>query len=511
MIPQPPFPWDFDPAGERAAFDALKGRLEGLWGDLFPGDDQHYTSVVVPSQRIGCSSRPSPDFQEERLLFLLIRLRNPRARMVYVTSRPLHPLVLEYYLELVAGVPASHVRAHLTLLCAHDATPRPLAAKILERPRLLQRIRSAIFDPSRAYLTVCEATPLERRLAVMLDLPLNGADPGLAGLATRSGAREVFGAAGVPVPLGIGGLRDADDVAAALVELKHRAPYVLRAAVRLDDAPAGAGHGIVPLADVPSAPGDRAALARIETTRPGDSRDAFIERIGTCGAVVEEVVEGAAASSAEFRVNPRRRVIAVSTHDRILGGPTGHAFAGCRFPAAPAHRDAIRWAGERIATVLAGRGVVSRVGVVFAVSPAGAGRDVKALGIELGIGRVTHPMLALRFLTGGSLDASSGAFVTPAGLPKAYRSTDALWSERYRGLLPEDLVDIVTVNRLRYDRLSETGVLFHLIGGLSETGSLGLTAIGADAAEADRIFDHAVAVLDRECACNVPPSQRLRG
>ena len=81
-------------------------------------------------------------FYEERLLFLLIRLRNPRAHVTYVTSQPVHPLILDYYLHLLAGVPASHARARLTMLCAYDSSPRPLTQKILERPRLIERIRA---------------------------------------------------------------------------------------------------------------------------------------------------------------------------------------------------------------------------------------------------------------------------------------------------------------------------------------------------------------------------------
>ena len=46
-------------------------------------------------------------FYEERLLMLLIRLRNPQAHVVYVTSQPVHPLILDYYLALLMGAVAS--------------------------------------------------------------------------------------------------------------------------------------------------------------------------------------------------------------------------------------------------------------------------------------------------------------------------------------------------------------------------------------------------------------------
>ena len=84
-------------------------------------EEEPHTSVVVPSLTLDQSELrklPGASFYEERLLFLLIRLRNPRARMVYVTSQPVHPIILEYYFQFLAGIPASHARSRLTLLCA---------------------------------------------------------------------------------------------------------------------------------------------------------------------------------------------------------------------------------------------------------------------------------------------------------------------------------------------------------------------------------------------------------
>ena len=41
---------------------------------------------------------------EERALFLLLLLRQPRLRMIYVTSLPVAESVVEYYLGLLPGV-----------------------------------------------------------------------------------------------------------------------------------------------------------------------------------------------------------------------------------------------------------------------------------------------------------------------------------------------------------------------------------------------------------------------
>jgi hypothetical protein len=123
---------------------------------------------------------------------------------------------------------------------------------------------------------------------------------------------------------------------------------------------------------------------------------------------------------------------------------------------------------------------------------------VTALEINLRMGGTTHPYLALQFLTGGSLDPANGLFLSPTGHAKYYRATDNLHSESYRGLLPEDLVDVLTDNKLHYSHGSESGVLFHLIGALSEFGKLGLTAIANSREEVDDLYLRTLEVLDRE-------------
>ena len=152
MIPKPPFLKDLTPEQEISEFQRLKPRLAEVWDSLTMREEEPHTAVVVPSLTLDQSELrkiSGVSFYEERLLFLLIRLRNPRARMVYVTSQPVHPIILEYYLQFLAGIPASHARSRLTLLCADDASPRSLTEKILERPRLVERIRAGIMDPPR--------------------------------------------------------------------------------------------------------------------------------------------------------------------------------------------------------------------------------------------------------------------------------------------------------------------------------------------------------------------------
>ena len=113
----------------------------------------------------------------------------------------------------------------------------------------------------------------------------------------------------------------------------------------------------------------------------------------------------------------------------------------------------------------------------------------RALEINLRVLGTTHPFLALQFLTGGTLDPGYGP-VRVAERPR--RSTT--WPpttcapRRYRGVLPEDLIDIVTDNGLHYSHRTESGVLFHLIGALSEYGKLGLTVIANSPEEVEDLY-----------------------
>jgi hypothetical protein len=104
--------------------------------------------------------------------------------------------------------------------------------------------------------------------------------------------------------------------------------------------------------------------------------------------------------------------------------------------------------------------------------------------------------MTLKFLTNGRYDLSTGLFYSQQGRPKYYVATDNLEKDRYRGLLPNDLMDIIAEHRLHFDTGTETGTVFHLMGCLSEFGKLGLTSIGDSPQQAEDIYQKVVKVLD---------------
>lgn len=490
---------------EIAEFETLKPRLASLWDSVFPGDEEAYTSVIVPSLTLDPAEMTKIAgiaFYEERLLFLLMRLRNPLAHVVYVTSQPIHPMVIDYYLQLLMGIPASHARARLTLICVYDSSPRSLTEKILERPRVVERIRASISDPEQAYLSVYNSTRLERSLAVRLGIPMNAPDPRLIVWGSKSGSRRLFREAGIDHPLGYEDLRTTDDIVSSLVSLHEQRPGLKYALLKLDHGFSGEGNARFEYPAVVDRDSVRDALRKLQFSVKSESVPAYLSKFEKGAGVVEEMIEASEvrSPSVQLRINPRGEVILASTHEQILGGPQGQVFLGCLFPAHDDYRGQMQDVGIQVGYALAKKGVIGRLSVDFLATrngPAGRWR-ITAIEINLRMGGTTHPMLALRFLTGGHFDPVSGLLHAPDGRAKYYRASDNVESERYRGLLPEDLIEIITTNRLDFNHRTGTGVLFHMIGAVSEFGKFGMTAIGNDRDEAERLFYRAIDVLDRE-------------
>ncbi len=114
----------------------------------------------------------------------------------------------------------------LFLVSPQDRSSRPLTIKVLERPQLIDRIRSLIPDCNRAHLVPYNTTYLERDLALRLGIPMYGADPKFFPLGTKTGSRRLFAEAGIPHPLGYGDIRSIPAAVAAICEMRRRKPEI---------------------------------------------------------------------------------------------------------------------------------------------------------------------------------------------------------------------------------------------------------------------------------------------
>src|SRR6516164_11571616 len=246
-------------------FDRLQERMRGVW-EIMERNEEDQSVVVIPSvsvDHIGERSGSLQQAYEERFLVLLLLLRHPRLRMIYVTSMPIAPKIVEYYLALLTGVIPSHARARLSLISVGDASPRPLSEKLLERPHLLSLIRSLVPNPLRSHLVPYNTTPLERDLAIELGIPMYGADPRFFPLGTKSGCRRLFADLGVRHPMGFENLRSIEDVIGALIQMREARPGITSAMVKLNEGVSGEGNALVDLHSLaaPGSPGEREETA----------------------------------------------------------------------------------------------------------------------------------------------------------------------------------------------------------------------------------------------------------
>ena len=167
---------------ELRAFAELQRGLEPMFSRVFSNPEAPRTVVVIPSMSLDheeLAKLRGASRYEERFLCLLMLLQLPATRIVYVTSEPVAPLIVNYYLGLVRGVEPRDARDRLTMLTCDDPSAAPLTEKILPRHRLVATIRDLIDDPGSSHLTCFTATALERTLAVRLGIPLYGCNPAL--------------------------------------------------------------------------------------------------------------------------------------------------------------------------------------------------------------------------------------------------------------------------------------------------------------------------------------------
>jgi hypothetical protein len=433
--------------------------------------------------------------------------------MIYVTSRVILPSIIDYYLDLLPGVIPSHARQRLFLPSPMDGSARPLSEKLLERPRLIEHIRSLIIDPNRAHLIPFNTTNREKELALQLGIPMYGSDPKFFPLGTKSGCRKIFMDEHVQFPLGREDIGSKEDLIEAIAQMRKTKPSIKQVMVKLNEGVSGEGNAVVDLTGLPPVAGgddpgkadamveDRLRAMKFELKEA--TYESYMEMLQDRKGVVEERIMGDEfrSPSVQLRVTPLRKVELLSTHDQLLGGPSGQSYLGCVFPADTAYAPLITREAAKVGKRLAKEGVIGRFALDFVVVRAKDGKwEPYAIEINLRKGGTTHPFLTLQFLTDGTYSTETGIFTAPNGQQKFFVASDHVESPRYRTLTPDDLFDIVVRHKLHFGQTRQTGVVFHMMGALGELGRMGLTAVGNSHEEAKALYERAIAVLNEETA-----------
>ncbi len=495
---------------ELQQFEKIQQGFSNQFTMYFPDNLAPKTIVVIPSltldQEVLAKINGALHY-EERLLCLLMLLRMPRSHVTYVSSMPIDPFIIDYYLHLLPGITGYHARERLTLLSCYDLSAISLTEKILQRSRLIERIKQSIPSGHVAHIACFNTTAFERTLAVRLGIPIYGCDPSLNYFGTKSGGRKFFLKAGVPMPPGAEDLKTYEDIVHAVAALKDMYPDLKKAVIKLNDGFSGEGNAILKY------PGNvnkkelfnwvhHNLFKEIIPVAKDLSIETFLEKFKQMEGIVEAFIDGdiKVSPSAQCRIDPLGKVEVVSTHDQVLGGDCGQIFIGAHFPADEAYRSQIGAMAKVIAEELKKEGVLGRFGIDFISVKENDTWKHYAIEINLRKGGTTHPFLMLQFLTNGQYDEATGLFETPNKQHRYYFASDNLQSDAYKGLVPQDLIDIAMFHGLHFDGATQKGVVFHMIGALSQFGKIGVVCIGASPEEAYSYYNKTIEVLDAETA-----------
>jgi hypothetical protein len=495
-------------AEELRKFKKIQSRFANQFELFFPDNLANKTIVVIPSLSLDQKVLSKLDgalHYEERLLCLLMLLRMPRTHVIYVSSMPIDPVIIDYYLHSLPGITGYHAKERLTLLSCHDMSSKPLTQKILQRTRLIEHIKKAIQPGHVAHITCFNTTDHERTLAVRLGIPVYGCDPSLNYWGSKSGSRKIFLNTGVPMPPGVEDLKTYEDIVHAIAALKAMYPDLKKAILKLNDGFSGDGNAVLRYPEHLTSKElldwvNHNLYEKIIPVAKDMSIEIFLEKFQEMGGIAEAFIEGdtKASPSAQCRITPLGEVEIISTHDQILGGESGQQFIGALFPCDDSYHTEITEFAKTIAEELKKKGILGRFSIDFISVKENDQWKHFAIEINMRKGGTTHPYLMLQSLTSGHYNEEAGLYETQNREHRYYFSSDNLQNDAYKGLTPQDLIDIAMFHGLQFDGAAQKGVMFHMIGALSQFGKIGIICIGGSREEAYSYYKKTIEVLDAE-------------
>jgi len=432
-------------------------------------------------------SIPGIESWPERQLIELRHLRGADNRLVLVTPAGVSEACLEAVLELLPGAPAGWLRRRLRLVNLDDRSPRPLAQKLLERPRLLERLRRQL-RPG-AVLATYAVGEAEGRLAERLGLRLQGSPSALSGLGSKAGSAAVFAELGLAQPATTPLCHSLSELEEAIAALALADPTLETLLVKLNCMAGGRGNARLPLALRgwrSLARTQRCDLLRRALDRLAMPLPHWREEMEARGAIAQALITPESGSgparfsspSVQLWIDGRGTAEVVSSHEQLLAGPQGLSYVGCRFPARAAYRCELMAIGRRLGEHLARLGCRGPVLLDLLARRDPQGWRLWAIEINLRKGGTTHPFLLAASLAGRGIDPDSGLLLAPDGCPLFYEAGDAISRPQWRGLRPEQLLDAMVRQDCYLDHTRLQGCIPHRLGALAEHGLLGVTVLG---------------------------------
>ncbi|CAE7383331.1 besA [Symbiodinium pilosum] len=460
---------------------------------------------------------PGVSNYELRLLWHLFFLRSNTMHLVMCTSQYIPDILINYYLRyLPGGVTIEDARRRLTTIACNDMTSSSVTTKLIFREHAMQRIRDAI-EPEKAAMTCFNSTDTEKVLAEYIGIPLFGTDTKGAFWGTKTGNRQVFRDAGVQHPDGSYELiYTQEDLCEEILALLKRNPGTKKVMVKLNDSFSGEGNAVLRVDfDLYHALKESDEKARsiicqrlekhLEYVAPGLTWDRYYTQFQELGGICELFIEGdheaKTSPSCQAFLNADGSVRILATHEQMLNG---QIYQGCKFPANEKYSADLIALTHKIGQELVRRDVIGYIAVDFvSVLQKDGSYQHWAIEVNVRMGGTTLPIMTMNFLClEGRLNEKTSEFLATDGKPRYYVASDTVRKKKYKGLVIEDLLNIIErysaeIEWNKRPGAPETGTIFHLVTCLSELGKCGCVCIGRSREEAQKIFERVQETQDR--------------
>jgi hypothetical protein len=170
---------------------------------------------------------------EERLLYVLLALNDPKTSLIYTSAAPIDHFVVDYYLGLI-GTSYSAVAKRLKFYSLNNDDLKPLTEKINEHPRLINRIRREVHQKPDSVLMVYRGTDAESNLSKSLGIPMYSASESQQFWGTKAGSRIIFKECNIPHPDGsYSACYDRKTLAKAIIDTMDRNRNSTKGVVKL--------------------------------------------------------------------------------------------------------------------------------------------------------------------------------------------------------------------------------------------------------------------------------------
>ena len=227
-------------------WNGLCSSLKTKWNDL---KRKRHVVIHLPSMSREEHQRASIPHLQSRMNLQMVRLcntANPLVDVVYVAPMEIPDDVKRYYSRLleVGGVKDPNLRYKIVVPENAERFPPhiTLTSLLLYSPRCLRRIKRFIKGRD-AYIVPDSIGPEERRLAVLLGVPMLAPEPSVAAqYQLKSGAKRLFASADVSTAPGAHDIYEQPELIGALSKLIAAYIDVPRWMIKLDDEFGGRGN-----------------------------------------------------------------------------------------------------------------------------------------------------------------------------------------------------------------------------------------------------------------------------